>query len=306
MTTSTALRPSARVALHALIDYAGLFPPAELSLAQAQREYDAAGRGPHAWMLGRFIIPAALLTESSAMTSSAPLSVILDPNVDAMNAVAAVRESALKIEALEIPLGKTMSPFRKHLSRDEVLDVVGALEADLTLAGLRDLPAFVEIPRDEPWHGMFAETMSALARTGLAAKLRCGGVTAEAFPSVDEVVDFIGAAHEARVPFKATAGLHHPVRHLDPSSGFTMHGFLNLLAASALASRVDRETLRRIVAEEEPAAFEFDDESFAWRRERVAVAGLTAVRSTGFVAYGSCSFAEPVEDLRALAVLPVS
>ncbi|HEY6326505.1 MAG TPA: hypothetical protein VIW73_08370, partial [Candidatus Cybelea sp.] len=115
--------------------------------------------------------------------------------------------------------------------------------------------------------------------------------------------DFILAANNARVPFKATAGLHHPVRRLDAAGGFMMHGFLNLLAAAALAARVDSNTLRRIVAEEDPSAFRFDDDSFAWRDERIGIDDLTQARRAAFVAYGSCSFSEPIGDLSALGIL---
>jgi hypothetical protein len=302
MTTSTALRPSVRAALRELIDYAGLFPPAELALHAAVREYEEARAGPYAWMLGRFIIPASQLPLTA--TFGAQFSVIVEPSVDALNRLAATRDSRIVVSAIEIPLEKSLTPFRETLSADEILNVLGALEADLAVANLRDIPAFIEIPRAAPWRGMLAETMAALARLELHAKLRCGGVTAEAFPSVDQVAEFIVTAAAANVPFKATAGLHHPVRHRDKATGFMMHGFLNLIAAAALAPRADRETLQRVVAEEDPSAFKFDDESLSWRDQRVTVAQLQQMRRDGFIAYGSCSFSEPVDDLTALGVLP--
>lgn len=303
MTTSTALRPSVRAAFTGLIDYAGLFPPAQLSLDAARREYHDARSGPHAWMLGRFILTAPQLGES-AKTLHEPFSVIVDPDVDALHRLARLRAAGATVEAVEIPLQKSVSPFRERLSRDDVLNILGALEADLGVSGLRDLPAFVEIPRTAAWWSVLRETLDAAARFHLGAKLRCGGLTAEAFPGIDEVTEFIAAASDAGVPFKATAGLHHPVRHVDPASGFIMHGFLNLLAAAALAPSVDRATLSRIVAEEEPGAFVFGDDSFAWRNETVDTERLTEARRVALVAYGSCSFSEPVEDLTALGILP--
>jgi hypothetical protein len=301
MTTSTVLRPSVRAAFRELIDYAGLFPPAQLSLDAAQREYRDAGRGPHAWTLGRFIIRAPELEKTQPIGER--FSVIVDPEAEALQRLARLRGDGATVEALEISLQK-LAPFRDELSRDDMLNMLGALEADLAVSGLRDLPAFLEIPRATPWWSALRETMRTAARFRLGAKLRCGGLSAEAFPSVDEVAGFIAAASDARVPFKATAGLHHPVRHVDPATGFEMHGFLNLLAAAALAPSVDRATLSRIVAEEEPGAFGFDDDAFAWRDRRVSTAELEQTRREAFVAYGSCSFAEPVEDLTALGILP--
>jgi hypothetical protein len=297
-----ALRASVRAAFDGLIDYAGLFPPAKLPLADAQREYQSARRGSHAWMLGRFIVPAALAIETGA-SPEGRLSVIVDPDVDSLAAVGALRAHDVRIEALEIPLQRTVSPFRELLSSDEVLDILGALEADLTVAKLRDLPTYVELPWTRPWRGVMTETLETLARFALGAKMRCGGVTAEAFPTVDDVAEFIAAAHAANVAFKATAGLHHPIRHRDRSSGFMMHGFLNLIAAAALAPIVDVETVRRIVAEEDASAFAFHAGSFAWRGERISVEQIERARREAFVAYGSCSFAEPVEDLTALGIL---
>ena len=303
MTALTVQLPSVRAAFGTLIDYAGLFPPAELPIARACSEYEAARRAPYAWMLGRFIVPAPLLA-TLPDGFAAPLSVIVDGEVETFDRLGALRQAGAQIDALEIPLRKSISPDRKNISRDDILDVTGELESNIVVAGLRDLPAFVEIPRFGPWRGLLAETMNALARMQLCAKLRCGGVTAEAFPSVDDVVEFILAAQEARLPFKATAGLHHPVRHTDKTTGFTMHGFLNLIAAVALAQRVERKTLDEIVAEEDPKAFAFDDTSFCWRDRRIGIADLTQTRREAFVGYGSCSFVEPIEDLCALGLLP--
>jgi hypothetical protein len=290
MTTSTAVRPSVRAAFDALIDYAGLFPPAGLAPAAAQLEYLTARAGPYAWMLGRFIVPAAGLTEPSSFNG--PFSVIVEPRLEALNALAMLRTPELDIEALEIPLG-TGRP-----------EIVNLLEAGLSVARLRDIPAFAEIPRAQPWRETLAAIMSALALAGVGAKMRCGGLTASAFPSVEEVAAFIAAAQTSGVPFKATAGLHHPVRHVDPQTGFTMHGFLNLLAAAALAPSLQAEALATIVAEQDPSAFRFEDECFWWRDRRIDLATLKHARHSGFVAYGSCSFDEPVEDLVALGILP--
>jgi hypothetical protein len=302
MTASTALLGSVRAAFGALIDYAGLFPPAQLPLEQAQSQYQAACLGPYSWMLGRFIIPASLLI-ASPDDFAGPFSVIAEGEVETLNRLGILRQEGSQIEAVEIPLNKVVPPFRKSISRDEILNVAGELEADIVVAGLRDLPTFVEIPRTEPWCGVLPDTMGALARMRLGAKLRCGGITAEAFPTVVEIAEFIAAAQQAQVSFKATAGLHHPVRHRDKNTGFTMHGFLNILAAAALAPRASQEMLRRVLAEEEASAFVFDDESLSWRNERIDLAELTGMRREAFVAYGSCSFAEPVEDLTALGLL---
>jgi hypothetical protein len=305
MATSTAA-PAVRAAFDALVDYAGLFPPARLPMAQATAEYAAARSGRHAWILGRFIISASTLVSAGASACDAPLSVIVDADPDPrqwfrsmqtlLESLAAFHEKRRSVEALEAPLPKM---------HGEGFDgTIAQLGAYVARAGLSDLPVYAEIPRGAGWTQRLPSAMAAASRAGLGAKLRCGGLTEDAFPSIDEVAQFVAAAAQAGVGFKATAGLHHPVRHRDAATGFPMHGFLNILAAAALAPSVDGETLRRIIAEEEPTAFTFDDRSFAWRHERVSVDRIILTRSKAFVAYGSCSFAEPVDDLTALGMLP--
>jgi hypothetical protein len=295
MSTSTALRPSVRAALSALIDYAGLFPPAELPVRQASDEYRKERSGPYAWMLGRFIIPDRTLRVLPPDLTG-PFSVIVQHDLDALHAVAGRRRQGAHIEALEIALPQGGA----------LADAVSVVSSDISVTGdLDDLPSYLELPRGPWWSELLLRTtMKALRASGFGAKLRCGGLTADAFPGVREVASFIAGARSENVPFKATAGLHHPVRHLDPVTGFMQHGFLNLLAAAALARRVTGGTLEQIVAEEDASAFAFDDDAFSWRAERIGVAELERARREGFVAYGSCSFSEPVDDLIALGMLP--
>jgi len=312
MTMSTDILPAVRTCFARLIDYAGLFPPAKLGVADAVAEYDEARSASHAWMLGRFIVPASRLAElAGAIGNRAPfaVSVIVDAVTDALRWFESARttlstiadaraNTSLRIEALEVPL-PVLGSMRETFGAN-----IGQLAALAEQAGLRNLPIYAEMPRDQRWRGLLADSMTALARARFGAKIRCGGLTAEAFPSPEDVTAFIAASTAENVPFKGTAGLHHPVRHFNAPSGFTMHGFLNILAACALARRADEATLATILAEEDPAAFRFDERGFAWRDLRASVEEIAAMREHGFVAYGSCSFAEPIDDLTALGILP--
>lgn len=272
----------------------------------ALAEYAAAEKGPHAWMLGRFIVPASRVGELLAAVRDGgvpPLSAIVDAGSDprtwlsalqgALSQLAALRsgEPRVGIDALEIAL----APLQ---TQRETYDApIGQLAAALEQAGLGDLPAFVELPRDARWAGEVRGAMFALARHRLGAKLRCGGVTPQAFPGAADVAAFLTAAASERVPVKATAGLHHPLYHRDETIGVMMHGFLNLLAASASARAGADAAAVQAILESEDA-----------ERLRPGAAGLSAetlrdVREHAFVSYGSCSFTEPADDLRALGVL---
>ncbi|HTU71417.1 MAG TPA: hypothetical protein VMF11_13990 [Candidatus Baltobacteraceae bacterium] len=287
--TTTVPTHAVRAAFEHLIDYAGLFPPALLAVEEALEEYDRARAGAQAWMLGRFVIPVSRLAEIRDLLAGrerVALSVIAAP--EAFELVAEARnENWAEIAALEVPLGDL---------------TIAECAARAKRAGLRELPSYVELPRGAGTEEL-TNAMEALAAWRLGAKLRCGGVEPEAYPSIADVAAFLVATQEAGTRFKATAGLHHPVRHFNREIGVSMHGFLNLLAAAAFAPHVDRSTLEAIVGEEDPDAFELGS-SLRWRDQEIGAGELAVMRSTRFVGYGSCSFTEPVEDLRALEILP--
>lgn len=300
---------AARAAFTSLIDYAGLFPPAALSMADALAEYRSARAGTYAWVLGRFIVPASRIAEmlETGISDRIALSVIVDAgseprtwlsNVQAiLGGLARLRseEPRIAIEGLEIALPRLLT------TRETYDASIGQYAAAVQHAGLGDVPSFVEIPRDKRFDELLKGAMYALSRHRLGAKMRCGGLAPEAFPEPAQIASFIEAAREERVPFKATAGLHHPVRHFNEAAGVTMHGFLNILAAAAIAgSDAPAPDLARIIACEDSAEFHLEDAGLSVCGVRAGVAELKAARSEGFVAYGSCSFSEPIEDLRHL------
>jgi hypothetical protein len=128
-----------------------------------------------------------------------------------------------------------------------------------------------------------------LGELGIRAKVRCGGA---AVPSATLLAEFVEACRRLEVPFKATAGLHHPL----PADGD--HGFLNLLAASVFGDEEDA------LGDEDPDAFGLTAESFRWRDRQAGADEIERVRSELFVGFGSCSAQEPIDGLRALGMLP--
>jgi hypothetical protein len=267
--TTIAPTGAMRAALERLIDYAGLFPPAKLPLDEALVQYEQAREGDASWMLARFIVPAEKLIELRNRLEGRArieLSVIAAPTM--FEVVGRARhEGWATIAGIEVPLGDYS---------------IGGCARQARRARLDDLPIYVELSG-------VRMAMDELAEGRLGAKLRCGGVKPSAYPSVEAVAAFIAGASAAGVPFKATAGLHHPLRHFNPQAGVMMHGFLNLVAAAVHAPHVDRQTLEKIVAAEHLDELDLKDEG-----------EVRLARRKRFVSYGSCSFDEPVEDLRAL------
>jgi len=161
-------------------------------------------------------------------------------------------------------------------------------------------------------HGKnFPDLVAKVADARQRAKIRTGGVTPGAFPPSTDVIRFVRTCLAANVPFKATAGLHHPIRCFRPltyennSPKGTMHGFLNLFVMTGFAREGYRPSLLDDVMEDEfDEVFKFENQSVTWRREYSLTARqIEALREKGIHSFGSCSFDEPIADLQKLGIL---
>ena len=133
----------------------------------------------------------------------------------------------------------------------------------------------------------------------IALKLRCGGMQTSDYPQSDQFVSFLDNVVRCKVPFKATAGLHHPVRKWHDRASVKMHGFLNVFFAAALhrVHHLDQQTLQMLIDEEDATAFIFSSSGIAWRDYSATTDELRHVRNTLALSIGSCSFDEPREAL---------
>ena len=151
------------------------------------------------------------------------------------------------------------------------------------------------------------EQLDDVQRAGCFAKIRTGGLKPEAIPSVEDVASFILACADRRLPFKATAGLHHAVRNVYPltyevdAPRALMHGFLNVFMAAAFAWNGDRDIVP-ILAETDAGSFRFDERGH-WRNRSLDAARIQESRLKFAHSAGSCSFDEPVQDLQSLGLL---
>lgn len=293
--------PSLRALLAESIDYAGLFPPAQLSMAEAAANYDAYLRGPYNWMLGRFVVPVARLDELREMALRHftdgdqvwRLSALAGEDIyQTFRQITMFNEQnrdVLFVDSLEVR-ASTVS---------KIENTVDAMPSGLN--------AFFEIGLNPN----FAELAAALAINRQSAKIRTGGVTPEDFPRSREIIRFVRTCLAGNVPFKATAGLHHPIRcyrpltYAEDGPSGTMHGFLNLFLMTGFAREGFRpEVLEEIMEEEFGEVFAFDEAGATWAGEhRLEVWQIERIRRLGIRSFGSCSFDEPVEDLKALGLL---
>jgi hypothetical protein len=278
---------SLRALLTRAIDYAGLFPPANLELEPALRNYAEYSRGPDAWMLGPFILPVAQFDAAardlSLFSKEYPLRVsALGPRTDSADAF---------IHSLAAAMDSIAS-FRAGCGAATVVEqfemaLPGEVDADLmeTIRPFLDpeLATFWEASPKNAEHviAMMAKNNSSNpGRNKLGFKLRTGGVTVEAFPSSAQIAAVLMIAGNKQVPIKFTAGLHHPVRLFHESVGTKMHGFLNVLGAAVLAleHQWNEADIVRMLDDEDPASFRFNEDSFAWRDCEISAAKITARR----------------------------
>jgi hypothetical protein len=127
-------------------------------------------------------------------------------------------------------------------------------------------------------------------------KIRCGGVSEQNFPSVEEVAEFLAVINAGAASFKATAGLHNAVRHTAEDTGFTHHGFLNLLMATArLLAGADQSDVHNALSSTDGKALAREAQNLT-EHEALSVRGV-------FASYGSCSLTDPVADLEGLGLL---
>jgi hypothetical protein len=293
---------SIKALLSGAIDYAGLFPPSQLSMADAVVNYAKYRGSEHSWMLGRFVVPVARLDELRETASQF---------VEAEGR--AWQISALAAEDIYDTL-KRLTAFNSTNAGGFVVDSLevkanSVSKIEISVDALPEgLNAYFEIGLGT---SNFAELIATLAIDRQQAKIRTGGVTSDEFPRSRDIIRFVRTCLAGNVPFKATAGLHHPIRCYRPltyaeggPSG-TMHGFLNLFLMTGFARESYKpDTLEELMEEEFGEVFQFTDTGVTWRGENfLSNWQLERLRRLGIQSFGSCSFEEPVEDLKALGLL---
>jgi hypothetical protein len=209
-----------------LVDDASVLPPSMLGVVEAVAGFR---RHEQAWyhdLLGSFLVPCSLADADPAVLDL-PISLISDVRLDALPAtLAKLRGTGAvvpRIEAAVARRGEDPQPGLAALRR--------------LSANHQDLEVYAEIPLS--WGLLAALDTVAEARTAgqrLAPKFRVGGLAAELFPTPVELAAVICACRDRRLPFKFAAGLRHALRHTDPETGFTHHGFLNVLVAAGDAA----------------------------------------------------------------------
>ncbi|MCA1590071.1 MAG: hypothetical protein LC734_06695, partial [Acidobacteria bacterium] len=249
-------KESVRILLTGIIDYAGVFPPSQISMPEAVANFAKYQISEFGWMLGRFVLPVARLgefletaegvagTSSDGWRLSALASEDIVDTIRRINLFNAAHAPRFVCDTVEV----------KANTISKIENTVNSLPQDLT--------AFFEISTDRN----FADLVATLSIKKQRAKIRTGGISNDAFPTSREIIRFVRTCLAANVPYKATAGLHHPLRCFKPLTYAengpqgTMHGFLNLLLMTGFARESFRvQVLEQLMEEEFEEAFTFEE-----------------------------------------------
>ena len=260
--------PDLSEALARLLDDASQFPPGNLALEPAWAAHRRWRESERAAIVGRLLVPSARLGALADLVARDGWEEIEFGVVVSAGEVDGLEGLAERVTSVELRGSvDDVGDWRKRCPQAEVF-LEGAPVEAVARARERDVR--------------------------LGAKLRCGGLEAAAFPGVESVASFISGCVRLEVPFKATAGLHQPLRHWDPEIGVFQHGFLNLWAATVLAAR-------GAARDEQVSCLELQDAD-GWRELGLDEAELQDARHC-FTAFGTCSIEEPLEGLTAIGFL---
>lgn len=293
------MKAAARAVLDGLIDYAGLFPPAGLSMPEAVRHFAACQRRDDAWALGRFVVPAARLDEFERALDSLP-------EADALGGRWPL--TALLGTEPRADLDRVLGFNERHVHAGPEVEAVEARVSGRAAVGsIRGImPSGLELYLELALDSSLPDMIDAVRGAGAYAKMRTGGVRPGEIPSPEAVLRFLQVAAQARVPFKATAGLHHPVRGLARltyeagSQCATLHGYLNvILSATVLWHGSPVDVAGRLLGTEGRANLTIGDAAIDWAGITVTAQEIAQARREFALAVGSCSFTEPVEEIGA-------
>jgi hypothetical protein len=299
-----------RAFLGELIDDAGLFPPARLSIEDALDAHERALASEAFWLVGRFVAAASRLADLAAALDDAPrplaVTVVIDGaqplemSFEALGRTARTHADRIGIEAVEVPFARL-----EGATDDEQLAGLGRLLAATDFPAAPDV--YVEVLLGDTLEAQLVALQHARSsRLEVAAKVRCGGLEASTVPSPASLAHFLWSANRFNVPFKATAGLHHALPFDDASIGARTHGFMNVIGGAVLARArgIDRHTLETLLSDRDASNFQLDATLFSWSGIGADASEIGDARANLVHSYGSCSLEEPLADLRALAMLP--
>lgn len=325
------MKASFQAFMQEIIDYAGLFPPADLSLDTSIQKYNQYRKSEEAWMLSRFIIPADRLAELTPYRET----LFSEGEPFAFSILGKRTETVSDYKEYLRHMANVLEKFHEdHEARvtTDVLELklpreaVFASDKELLTDLYNDTAQFVDekdvFPHDIFYEGIFNKNWekeiglileslntynsnSSGQKVSSGFKLRCGGTESSMFPSIEQVAFTLNKVRKENIALKCTAGLHHPIRHYDYTIKTKMYGFINVFGGAMLGYAHDfsDKKMTEVLGEEDAEHFDFTADGFRWKDFEVSTDDIEELRKVALISFGSCSFDEPREDLRQLGLL---
>lgn len=309
------------------IDYAGLFPPANLDLNTSFDNYIKFKKSQYDFMLSGFICPIKLLPElQNLIESKYPeekdifVSVLADVFVtrneflekifDQFKIWSSFRNNfkdSVISDSIEIKIPEEVIFENKT---EDVADFIDVISEGLKNKVGNNIFLFIEGSMKDEWKKNIKTIVEGIHLHNLNSndtgfKLRTGGVKAELFPTAEQIAFSIRECIDRNVKLKCTAGLHHPFRHYDYELRTFMHGFINVFFAGIIAFRhnLSIKGMHDILNDENGNNFIFSMNCISWKDWKICIEEIELARIELMISFGSCSFDDPVDDMKKLKLL---
>ena len=306
-----------------IIDYAGMYPPANLDIESAFNNYLEYKNDNYNWILGKFVISARKLISLSILNENLPVHDLIELTIlltnenlfneyftslnNDINNIKKFELDDFKINTFELKLPLELNVVDKF---DKIPEFIDKTYDSISNAIIFPAKIFFELSINEEWKYLipiFAENLAEFRNNNydVGFKLRTGGISADLFPTAEQVSLAVYSCNDNKIPFKATAGLHHPFRQFDKGLNELTYGFINVFGAGIIAHvhNLPKEILTEIIREDNPKNFILDNDSFRWKNYSVKTGEIENARNNLMISFGSCNFKEPIEDLQKINLL---
>lgn len=306
--------------MNQVIDFAGIFPPGNLPLGQAIKNYRKYLDGNDVWMLRSFVLPIAKLPELDkymelfSIDKKLDLSLVVSKSESADEFNKTCEDNSIKLQDFlnKFPDKLTVQSLEIPLPPVEITE--NTLKDASRIANKFNAQAFCEMtkPLSDDWVKQMSAVMESIHEfnsenrgSKLGYKLRSGGIKAHLFPTTEQVANTLTESIERDIPIKFTAGLHHPVRMYRNEVKTKMHGFLNVFLGYIFQASYNLNVaeVEEILKEEDENNFVFSDKELKWKNYKVSIDEIETIRANQLSSFGSCSFDDPRGDLRDLNIM---
>ena len=303
------MRTASEVFLSKLIDYAGIFPPANLKLPLALSNYRSYMQSTHHWIISKFIISSTDLRKISIKDINQfnsqnllNLSIItknFNKDYNIINTFLREFSNNVKFSCLETQISN-INNFNNQMI--EINDLIKKNKLNISL--------FFEL-LSKNWKDDIPFVIDNISRfnktyeTNFGFKLRCGGIKKSSFPAPTYISTVLLQSIKKNVPMKFTAGLHHPYIYNDSQINTKMYGFFNVFLSGMFAKKYDlnENDIIKILIDENKNHFQFKENKIKWKSYYITTDEILDYRLKNFISFGSCSFDEPCEDLKENGIL---